>query len=196
MTKRAAKRGAANRGVKYRVVPGATIRRDESRYLMNTYKRPAVVFTHGKGSYLYDDRGGKYLDFLGGIAVNSLGYSHPRIVKVIRREAGRAIHLSNLFHNQFQGPLARKLAAWSHLDRVFFTNSGTEAVEGALKIARAHARARAANGSAAEDAHSCADRVLSWTHVWFPGDHLSSKIPRAVHAARARRRLCEIQRHR
>jgi len=148
MTKRAAKRGAANRGVTYRGVSGATIRRDESRYLMNTYKRPAVVFAHGKGSYLYDDRGGKYLDFLGGIAVNSLGYSHPRIVKVIRREAGRAIHLSNLFHNQFQGPLARKLAAWSHLDRVFFTNSGTEAIEGALKIARAHARARAANDSA------------------------------------------------
>jgi acetylornithine aminotransferase/acetylornithine/N-succinyldiaminopimelate aminotransferase len=148
MTKRAAKRGAANRDVAYRGVSRATIRRDEARYLMNTYKRPAVVFTHGKGSYLYDDRGGKYLDFLGGIAVNSLGYSHPRIVKVVRREAGRAIHLSNLFHNQFQGLLARKLAAWSGLDRVFFTNSGTEAIEGALKIARAYARAQAANGSA------------------------------------------------
>jgi acetylornithine/N-succinyldiaminopimelate aminotransferase len=149
MTKSPAKRGAASRRVTYRGVSGATIRRDEARYLMNTYKRPAVVFTHGKGSYLYDDRGGKYLDFLGGIAVNSLGYSHPRVVKIIRREAGRAIHLSNLFHNQFQGPLARKLAAWSDLDRVFFTNSGTEAIEGALKIARAHARARA-NGSAAK----------------------------------------------
>src|SRR5271170_8219167 len=124
--------------------------RDEARYLMNTYRRPPVVFVHGKGCHLYDDRGRRYLDFLGGIAVNSLGYSHPRIVKVIRREAGRAIHLSNLFHNQFQGPLARKLAAWSGLDRVFFTNSGTEAVEGALKIARAHARARATNGSAAK----------------------------------------------
>ncbi len=139
MKKRTAKRGGG---------PAAKIRRDEARYLMNTYKRPAIVFTHGKGCYLYDDRGRAYLDFLGGIAVNSLGYSHPRIVKVIRREAGRAIHLSNLFQNEFQAPLARKLASWSGLDRVFFTNSGTEAIEGALKIARAHARARATNGSA------------------------------------------------
>jgi acetylornithine/N-succinyldiaminopimelate aminotransferase len=123
-------------------------RRDEAQHLMNTYKRPAIVFAHGKGCYLYDDRGRRYLDFLGGIAVNALGYSHPRIVKVIRREAGRAIHLSNLFHNQFQGPLSSKLASWSGLDRVFFTNSGTEAIEGALKIARAHARAGATNGSA------------------------------------------------
>ncbi|MGC1684758.1 MAG: aminotransferase class III-fold pyridoxal phosphate-dependent enzyme, partial [Candidatus Acidiferrales bacterium] len=140
MTKRMAIRGVTKRGAASRGASETTIRRDEGRYLMNTYKRPAIVFTHGKGPYLYDDRGGQYLDFLGGIAVNSLGYSHPRVVKVIRREAGRAIHLSNLFHNQFQGPLARKLAAWSGLDRVFFTNSGTEAIEGALKIARARAR--------------------------------------------------------
>jgi acetylornithine/N-succinyldiaminopimelate aminotransferase len=132
--------------------------RDEARHLMNTYKRPDVVFTHGKGCYLYDERGRKYLDFLGGIAVNSLGYSHPRIVKVIRREAGRAIHLSNLFHNPYQGPLARKLAQWSGRDRVFFTNSGTEAIEGAIKIARAHARARATNGSAPKT------RVLALTN--------------------------------
>jgi acetylornithine aminotransferase/acetylornithine/N-succinyldiaminopimelate aminotransferase len=107
---------------------------------MNTYKRPSVVFTHGKGCYLYDDRGHTYLDFLGGIAVNALGHAHPRVVKVIRREAARAIHISNLYHNPFQGPLAAKLAQWSGLDRVFFTNSGTEAVEGALKLARLHAR--------------------------------------------------------
>src|SRR5271170_1560942 len=114
--------------------------RDEARYLMNTYRRPPVVFVHGKGCHLYDERGREYLDFLGGIAVNALGYSHPRIVKTIRREAGRAIHLSNLFHNPYQGPLARKLAEWSGLDRVFFSNSGTEAIEGALKLARLHGR--------------------------------------------------------
>ena len=116
---------------------------------MNTYRRPPLVFVRGKGCYLYDERGREYLDFLGGIAVNAFGYSHPRIVKTIRREAARAIHLSNLFHNPYQGPLARKLAEWSGLDRVFFTNSGTEAVEGALKIARLHARLRAPNGSPA-----------------------------------------------
>ena len=110
------------------------------RYLMNTYRRPPVVFDHGRGCKLYESHGRAYLDFLGGLAGNALGYSHPRIVKVIRREAGRAIHLSNLFHNQFQGPLARKLVEWSGMDRVFFTNSGTEAVEGAVKLARAFAR--------------------------------------------------------
>ena len=117
--------------------------RDAARYLMNTYKRPPVVFTHGKGCYLYDQRGRRYLDFLAGIAVNALGHAHPRLVRVIRREASRAIHVSNLFHNPYQGPLARKLAQWSEMDRVFFTNSGTEAIEGALKLARLHARQKA-----------------------------------------------------
>ena len=78
--------------------------------------------------------------FLGGIAVNALGHAHPRIVKTIRREAARAIHFSNLYHNAYQGPLARKLAEWSGLDRVFFCNSGTEAIEGAMKLARLCAR--------------------------------------------------------
>jgi len=120
----------------------ARARREAERYLMNTYKRPPLVFVRGKGCYLYDDRGREYLDFLGGIAVNALGHAHPRLVRVIRREAARATHLSNLFHNEFQGPLARKLATWSGMDRVFFTNSGTEAVEGALKLARIRARQR------------------------------------------------------
>jgi acetylornithine/N-succinyldiaminopimelate aminotransferase len=106
------------------------------QYLLPTYKRPAMVFTHGRGAYVFDSAGKKYLDFLGGIAVNALGHAHPRIVRTIRREAGRAIHLSNLFHNQFQGPLAKKLAEWSGLSRVFFANSGTEAIDGALKLAR------------------------------------------------------------
>jgi acetylornithine/N-succinyldiaminopimelate aminotransferase len=123
---------------------------DESRYLMNTYKRPDVVFTHGRSCRLYDSAGRAYLDFLGGIAVNALGYSHPRLVRVIRREAGRAVHLSNLFHNPYQGPLARKLAEWSGLDRVFFTNSGTEAIDGALKLTRAYARKNSGKAAAAK----------------------------------------------
>ncbi len=117
--------------------------RDVSRHLMNTYKRSDVVLTHGRGCYVFDQHGKKYLDFLGGIAVNALGYSHPELVRTIRREAGRALHVSNLFHNPFQGPLAAKLAKWSGMDRVFFTNSGTEAVEGALKLARIVARQKA-----------------------------------------------------
>ena len=120
-----------------------SILRDANLFLMPTYKRQPVVFTHGRGCYVYDSRGKKYLDFLGGIAVNALGHAHPRIVKVIRREAARAIHLSNLFHNSFQGPLARKLAQWSGMDRVFFSNSGAEAIEGALKLARLNGRTSA-----------------------------------------------------
>lgn len=107
---------------------------------MPTYKRPPLVFTHGRGCWLWDHRGRKYLDFLGGIAVNALGHAHPRLVRAIQREAARAIHVSNLFHNPYQGPLAAKLAKCSGLDRVFLTNSGTEAIEGALKLARLYAR--------------------------------------------------------
>jgi acetylornithine aminotransferase/acetylornithine/N-succinyldiaminopimelate aminotransferase len=113
---------------------------DAEQFLLPTYKRQPVVMTHGRGAYVFDSTGKKYLDFLGGIAVNALGHRHPRIVKVIRREAARAIHLSNLYHNAFQGPLAHKLAAWSGMDRVFFSNSGTEAIDGAMKLARLYGR--------------------------------------------------------
>jgi acetylornithine aminotransferase/acetylornithine/N-succinyldiaminopimelate aminotransferase len=122
--------------------------KDASRHLMNTYKRSDIIFTHGRGCYVFDQTGKKYLDFLGGIAVNALGYSYPDLVKTIRREAGRAVHVSNLFHNPFQGPLAAKLAKWSGMDRAFFTNSGSEAVEGALKLARIAATKK--SGSAAK----------------------------------------------
>lgn len=133
-SKKPAKRAAAS------AAASNTVLKDASRHLMNTYKRSDMIFTHGRGCYVFDQNGKKYLDFLGGIAVNALGYSHPALVKTIRREAGRAVHVSNLFHNPFQGPLAAKLAKWSGMDRVFFTNSGSEAVEGALKLARIAAK--------------------------------------------------------
>jgi acetylornithine/N-succinyldiaminopimelate aminotransferase len=124
---------------------------DAEQFLLPTYKRQPVVMTHGRGAYVFDSTGKKYLDFLGGIAVNALGHAHPRIVKVIRREAARAIHLSNLYHHAFQGPLARKLAAWSGMDRVFFSNSGTEAIDGAMKLARLFGRkSEEAPGTAAK----------------------------------------------
>ena len=131
------------RNVRARASNAASILRDANQFLLGTYKRQPIVFTHGRGCYVYDSRGKKYLDFLGGIAVNALGHAHPRIIKVIRRESARAIHLSNLFHNAYQGPLARKLAQWSGLDRVFFSNSGAEAIEGALKLARLYGRTSA-----------------------------------------------------
>ena len=145
MTKKTKRKPASSRKSS-----AARILRDADRYIVGTYPRPAIVFTHGKGCHLYDSRGRAYLDFLGGIAVNALGYSHPRLMRVIRREAAQAVHLSNLFHNAFQGPLAKKLTEWSGLDRVFFTNSGTEAMEGALKLARAYAKKNGAPGTPAK----------------------------------------------
>ena len=130
---------------------------DADQFLLPTYKRQPFVITHGRGAYVYDSSGKKYLDFLGGIAVNALGHAHPRIVKVIRREAARAIHLSNLYHNAYQGPLARKLAEISGMDRVFFANSGTEAADGALKLARLCARA----ASDAPDKPAAKHRILA-----------------------------------
>ena len=109
----------------------------EQKYLLNTYARYPVAFVRGKGVYLYDTTGKRYLDFLAGLAVNSLGHAHPRIVKVIREQSAKVIHLSNLYYNEYQGLLAEKLCQKSGLDRAFFTNSGTEAIEGALKLVRA-----------------------------------------------------------
>jgi acetylornithine/N-succinyldiaminopimelate aminotransferase len=127
--------------------------RDAEKFLLPTYKRSPFVLTHGRGCYVFDADGKKYLDFLGGIAVNALGHGHPRIVKVIRREAARAIHFSNLYHHAFQGPLALKLSQWSGMDRVFFSNSGSEAIEGALKLARLYGRTPADFPSSAAPKH-------------------------------------------
>jgi predicted acetylornithine/succinylornithine family transaminase len=115
----------------------------EQKYLLNTYARYPIAFVRGKGVYLYDVNGRRYLDFLAGLAVNSLGHAHPRIVKVIREQSAKVIHLSNLYYNEYQGLLAEKLCQKSGLDRAFFTNSGTEAIEGALKVVRAAGHATA-----------------------------------------------------
>jgi len=108
----------------------------ERRFLLPTYSRYPVVITRGKGCFLFDVEGRRYLDFVAGLGVNALGHAHPRIVKAIREQAGRAIHLSNLYYNEYQGQLAEKLCGLSGLDRAFFSNSGTEAIEGSLKLAR------------------------------------------------------------
>src|SRR5213594_1067843 len=112
------------------------IRERERRFLMQTYNRYPVVLARGKGVFLYDLEGRRYLDFVAGLGVNALGHAHPRIVKVIREQAARVIHLSNLYYNEFQGLLAEKLCRLSGLQRAFFSNSGTEAIEGSIKLAR------------------------------------------------------------
>ncbi|MGD0497446.1 MAG: aspartate aminotransferase family protein [Bryobacteraceae bacterium] len=113
----------------------------EREYVLQTYARYPLVLVRGKGCHVYDTEGRRYLDFISGIGVNALGHAHPRIVQVIREQAGLLVHTSNLYYNQFQGPLARRLAEITGLQRTFFANTGTEAMEGALKIARAHGRA-------------------------------------------------------
>ena len=109
----------------------------EQKYLLNTYARYPVAIARGKGVHVWDVEGRRYLDLLSGLGVNALGHAHPRIVKVIRDQAAKAIHVSNLYYNEYQGLLAEKLCARSGLDRAFFANSGTEAIEGALKLVRA-----------------------------------------------------------
>src|SRR2546428_4566287 len=110
----------------------------EREYLLQNYSRYPLALRRGKGAYVYDLEGKRYLDFIAGIGVNALGHAHPRIVKVIRQQAALLIHCSNLYYHEFQGPLAKKLAQVSGLQRSFFCNSGTEAMEGALKMVRAH----------------------------------------------------------
>ncbi len=109
----------------------------EQKYLLNTYARYPLAIARGKGVYVYDVEGKRYLDFLTGLGVNALGHAHPRIVKVIRDQAAKIIHVSNLYYNEYQGLLAEKLCNASGMDRAFFSNSGTEAIEGALKLVRA-----------------------------------------------------------
>ena len=108
----------------------------EKQFLLQTYNRYPLVIERGKGVFLFDLDGKKYLDFVAGLGVNALGHGHPRIIKTIRDQAARAIHLSNLYYNEYQGRLAEKLCSLSGLQRAFFSNSGTEAIEGSIKLAR------------------------------------------------------------
>ncbi len=128
----------------------ASVMRSEQELLLPTYDRHKILFEKGRGVYLWDSVGNRYLDFLSGIGVNALGHGHPAIRAVLTRQAGKLIHVSNLFFHEYQAELAKRLTKISGLDRAFFCNSGTEAWEGALKLARAHARAQNNNGHKAK----------------------------------------------
>src|SRR6266481_6997181 len=128
----------------------AAVVRSESKLLLPTYDRQRVLFERGRGVYLWDSQGKRYLDFLSGIGVNALGHAHPVIQSTLKRQAGRLIHVSNLFFHEFQAELAKRLTRISGLDKAFFCNSGTEAWEGALKMARAFARTQNNNGHKAK----------------------------------------------
>ena len=108
-------------------------------HLMNTYGRQPVTFTHGEGVWLFDAAGNKYLDALSGVAVNGLGHAHPKLVAAIQAQVAKMIHVSNIYGIAEQEKLADKLAEISGMDKVFFCNSGCEANEAAIKIARLYA---------------------------------------------------------
>ena len=116
------------------------IARDKN-FVVQNYGRYPLAISHGEGAYLYDFDGRQYLDFISGIGVMALGHAHPRILKIIAEQASTLIHCSNLYYHPNQGALAEKLAKISGLNRTFFCNSGAEAVEAALKIAKGYGRA-------------------------------------------------------
>ncbi len=112
-------------------------------HVLKNYGRPALTLVRGGGSYVWDDQGGKFLDFTSGIAVSALGHCHPHWVAAVQRQAGELIHVSNLFRNPNQGELARRIVGYAGPGRVFFCNSGAEANEALLKLARLHGMKKA-----------------------------------------------------
>ena len=116
-----------------------SIRAAEAKLLLPTYERNPILFVSGEGVYLIDERGDRYLDLLSGIGVNALGYRHPAIEEALLRQGRAIIHTSNLYYHEGQAELALRLTERTGLQRAFFANTGTEAWEGAMKLARAHA---------------------------------------------------------
>src|SRR6201994_1459782 len=119
----------------------------EAKLLLPTYERNPILFVDGQGMYLVDDKGEKYLDLLSGIGVNALGYGHPAIVNTIAEQSKKLLHISNLFFHTGQAELAARLTEMTGMDRAFFSNSGTEAWEAALKLARLYAGTRRSKGA-------------------------------------------------
>ena len=122
-------------------MPLKNVQKLERQYLLGTYNRYDILVDRGSGSYIIDRNNKRYLDLLAGIGVNALGYNHPRIVRLLRKQIKRPLHVSNLLYHEYTGRLAQKLAGISGLDRAFFTNSGAESVESALKFARVFSNA-------------------------------------------------------
>ncbi|HEX9114331.1 MAG TPA: acetylornithine transaminase [Nitrospirota bacterium] len=113
---------------------------DSQKYIMNTYGRQPLVLVKGRGTKVYDSDGKEYIDFVSGVAVCNLGHCHPRVVVALQKQAQRLMHVSNHYHNEPQINLAKALVQHSFADKVFFCNSGTEAIEAAIKLARRYAR--------------------------------------------------------
>lgn len=123
-------------------MPTEQLKDDAAKYLMQTYTRQPISIVRGRGAKVYDLEGREYVDFVGGIAVNVLGHGHPDLVQAIQRQAAQLIHTSNLYYTEPQVKLARLLVDHSFADRVFFCNSGAEANEAAIKLARRYGHER------------------------------------------------------
>jgi acetylornithine/N-succinyldiaminopimelate aminotransferase len=124
----------------------ADIKTLEARHVLQTYKRLPVVFERGSGTRLFDEHGRSYLDFVSGIGVASLGHGHPGLARALGEQAAALAHTSNLYFHPLQGELAQRLSALTGLERAFFCNSGTEAVEACLKFARRYWHTRGDTG--------------------------------------------------
>ncbi len=120
-------------------MPTEELREDADRYLMNTYARTPISIVRGRGSRVYDLEGREYLDFVAGIAVNVLGHGHPDLIAAIQKQAQHLLHASNLYYTEPQAKLAKMLVEQSFAKKVFFCNSGAEANEAAIKLARRYA---------------------------------------------------------
>jgi acetylornithine/N-succinyldiaminopimelate aminotransferase len=118
----------------------------EAKLLLSTYERNPLLFVDGEGMYLIDEKGDRYLDLLSGIGVNALGYGHPAVTETIARQTRKLVHTSNLYFHQGQAELAMRLTEMTGMDRAFFCNSGTEAWEAALKLARAYSTLKRTEG--------------------------------------------------
>jgi putrescine aminotransferase len=113
---------------------------DSQKYLMNTYARQPIVLIKGRGMKVFDSDGREYYDYVAGVATNNLGHCHPRVVVALQKQAQRLMHISNHYHNEPQINLAKMLVKHSFADKAFFCNSGTEAIEGAIKLAKMYTR--------------------------------------------------------
>jgi len=144
----------------------------EAQHLLQVYRRVPIVLTRGEGSYVYDIEGHAYLDFLSGLGVTALGHAHPGLTAAVADQARTLLHTSNLYYHPLQGQVGRRLAALSGLPRVFFCNSGTEAVEGCLKFVRRywHSRGETARTRVVALERSFHGRTFgSLSVTWEPG---------------------------
>ncbi|PIQ32470.1 MAG: aspartate aminotransferase family protein [Bacteroidetes bacterium CG18_big_fil_WC_8_21_14_2_50_41_14] len=139
----------------------ATYNEQDKKYYLQVYKRYPLTLERGEGAHVWDVEGNEYIDALGGIAVNSVGHCHPKVVKAIQEQAAKLIHISNFYLSEPQMMLAEKLVRLSGLDRVFFTNSGAESVEGAIKIARKYAHGIQKGGNIISFENSFHGRTLA-----------------------------------